>query len=128
MRKLYPNRLVIDIVERTPVALWQKDGEVSIVAADGAVIDELRDARLNDLPFVVGDGRQRAAAEYLSLLDAAQELRGKIEAGVLVAQRRWNLQMKTGVDVKLPEINPVAAVATLVQLERAVAHSRSRHL
>ena len=48
MRKLYPNLLAIDIVERGPVALWQRDGEVSIVSADGAVLDELKDARLND--------------------------------------------------------------------------------
>jgi cell division protein FtsQ len=119
VRKLYPNRLVIDIVERGPVALWQRDGEVSIVSADGAALDELKDARLNDLPFVVGEGANKRLKEYLSLLDAAEELKDKIEAGVFVAQRRWNLHMKTGVEVKLPESDPVAAVATLVRLERA---------
>ncbi len=118
VRKLYPNRLVIELTERAPVALWQRDGEVSIVAADGAALDQLRDARLDDLPFVVGDGANKRLPEYLSLLDAAQELRGKIEAGVYVAQRRWNLHMKTGVDVKLPETDPVLAVRTLVKLER----------
>lgn len=118
VRKLYPNRLVIEVTERAPVALWQRDGEVSIVAADGAALDQLRDARLDDLPFVVGEGANKRLPEYLSLLQAAQELRGKIEAGVYVAQRRWNLHMKTGVDVKLPETDPVAAVRALVKLER----------
>ena len=118
VRKLYPNRLVIEVTERAPVALWQRDGEVSIVSADGAALDQLRDARLDDLPFVVGEGANKRLPEYLSLLDAAQELRGKIEAGVYVAQRRWNLHMKTGVDVKLPETDPVSAVMTLVKLER----------
>jgi cell division protein FtsQ len=118
VRKLYPNRLVIVVTERAPVALWQRDGEVSIVSADGAALDQLRDARLDDLPFVVGEGANKRLPEYLSLLDAAQELRGKIAAGVYVAQRRWNLHMKTGVDVKLPETDPVSAVRTLVKLER----------
>ncbi len=118
VRKLYPNRLVIELTERAPVALWQRDGEVSIVSADGAALDQLRDARLDNLPFVVGDGANKRLPEYLSLLDAAQELRGKIEAGVYVAQRRWNLHMKTGVDVKLPETDPVSAVRALVKLER----------
>ena len=86
VRKLYPNRLAIDIVERGPVALWQRDGEVSIVSADGAALDELKDARLNDLPFVVGEGANKRLKEYLSLLDAAEELKDKIEAGVFVAQ------------------------------------------
>ncbi len=35
VRKLYPNQVVIDIVERTPYAVWQKDGDVSAIAADG---------------------------------------------------------------------------------------------
>jgi cell division protein FtsQ len=119
VRKLYPNRLVIDIAERGPVALWQRDGEVSIVSADGAALDELKDARLDDLPFVVGEGATKRLKEYLGLLDAAEELKDRIEAGVFVAGRRWNLHMKTGVDVKLPEDNPGAAVATLVKLERS---------
>jgi cell division protein FtsQ len=39
VRKLYPNQVVIEIVERTPYAVWQKDGDVSAIAADGAPID-----------------------------------------------------------------------------------------
>ena len=62
MRKLYPDRIVIDIVERTPAALWQKDGEVRTIAADGAVIDSLRDSASTALPFVVGDGANERLA------------------------------------------------------------------
>ena len=118
VRKLYPGQIVIDIVERTPAAVWQKDGQVAAIAADGAVIDELRDTRSLDLPFVVGEGANERIAEFLSLLDAAQELRPKIYAGVLVGGRRWNLKMKSGLDVKLPETDPLSAVTTLVALER----------
>ena len=118
VRKLYPGRILIDIVERTPTAIWQRDGDVSIVAADGAALDELRDARLNDLPFVVGPGANKRLKEYLSLLDAAEELRAKIEAGVFVGERRWNLRMKSGLDVKLPENEPERAIRALVDLER----------
>ena len=118
VRKLYPNRLVVDIVERAPVALWQRGGEVDIVAADGAALDELKDARLNDLPFVVGKGANKRLKEYLGLLDAAQELRARIEAGVFVSERRWNLHMKTGVEVKLPEDDPASVMPALLKLER----------
>ena len=118
VRKLYPGRVVIDIVERAPAALWQRDGEVSIVSADGAALDELKEAQLNDLPFVVGKGANKRLKDYLALLDAAQELRGKIEAGVFVSERRWNLRMKTGVDVKLPENDPASAMPALLKLER----------
>lgn len=118
VRKLYPNHLVIDLVERSPYALWQKDGQVNIVAADGAVIDQMRDQRFVNLPFVVGEGANERLPEFTALLAAAGELGPKIRAGVLVANRRWNLKMASGVDVMLPEINPQAAVATLIRLQR----------
>jgi cell division protein FtsQ len=46
------------------------------------------------------------------------ELKPRVEAGVLIGERRWNLRLKSGIDVKLPETNPQAAIATLLRLER----------
>ena len=118
VRKLYPNQVVIDIVERTPYAVWQKDGDVSAIAADGAPIDEVIDGRYADLPFVVGEGANARVREYVQLLDAMEELKPRVEAGVLVGQRRWNLRLKSGVDIKLPEDDPLAAVTELLRLQR----------
>jgi len=116
--KYYPNRLAIDVVEREPYALWQKDGDVFVVAGDGTVIDSRRDPRFDGLPFVVGDGANLRAAEFVRLLDAAGDLRPKIRAGTLVAGRRWNLTMTAGMVVKLPEIDPQTAVQQLVAMQR----------
>ena len=82
--------------------MWQKDGQVHAIAADGALIDDVRDGRYVDLPFVVGEGANERVREFIALLDALGELRPRVDAGVLVGQRRWNLKMKSGVDVKLP--------------------------
>jgi len=118
VRKLYPDQIVIDIVERTPHAVWQKDGDVRAIAADGAPIDEVSDARYADLPFVVGDGANERVGEFAALLNAMAELKPRVEAGVLIDQRRWNLRLKSGVDVRLPESAPQAAVAELLTLQR----------
>jgi cell division protein FtsQ len=118
VRKLYPNQVVIEIVERTPYAVWQRDGDVSAIAADGAPIDGDVDDRYAGLPFVVGEGANARVREYVGLLDAMDELKPRVEAGVFVGQRRWNLRLKSGVDVKLPEDNPQAAIAELLTLQR----------
>jgi cell division protein FtsQ len=118
VRKLYPNQVVIDIVERTPYAVWQKDGDVRAIAADGAPIDDVADDRYAGLPFVVGEGANERVREYVALLDAAAELKPRVEAGVLVGRRRWNLRLKSGVDIKLPEDNPEGAIAELLKLQR----------
>jgi cell division protein FtsQ len=118
VRKLYPNQVVIDIVERTPYAVWQKDGDVSAIAADGAPIDEVTDDRYAGLPFVVGEGANDRVREYVALIDAMDELKPRVEAGVLVGRRRWNLRLKSGVDIKLPEDDPEAAIGELLELQR----------
>jgi cell division protein FtsQ len=118
VRKLYPNQIIIDLVERTPSALWQKDGQVKTISADGAIIDDMRDQRFAALPFVVGEGANDRLSEFTALLSASEELRPRIRAGVLIGERRWNLKMNSGVDVKLPELNPLGAMAMLLKLQR----------
>ena len=118
VRKLYPGQIVIELIERQPAGLWQKDGEVRAIAADGAPIDELHGAEVTDLPFVVGDGANGRLNEFLGLLGSLDELRTKVAAGVLIGGRRWNLHMKSGLDVKLPELDPAAAIKELLRLQR----------
>jgi cell division protein FtsQ len=116
--KLYPDRLLIEIEERQPFALWQCDGQVQIVAADGVPVAAMRDRRFIHLPLVVGAGANEKLDQYLALLEAARDLRERIVAGVLVAGRRWTLKTANGIDVVLPEMEPPAALARLVDLQR----------
>jgi cell division protein FtsQ len=115
--KLFPNRILISIVERVPYGLWQKDGDVSIIGADGQVIDTRHDDHFDRLPFVAGEGANAHIGDYVKLLAAAGDLRAKIRAGAWIADRRWNLVMTSGITVMLPEDGALAAVAELARLE-----------
>ncbi|KLK91072.1 peptide transporter [Microvirga vignae] len=117
VRKLYPNELVITLTEREPYAIWQNNGELFIIAADGTVIDLMQDERFVDLPFVVGENANIRSKEYLALLEAAGPLKARIRAGTLVSGRRWTLKMDNGMDVRLPEQGAADALARLVKLE-----------
>jgi cell division protein FtsQ len=118
VRKLYPDRLLIEITEREPFAIWQKDGKLLVVATDGTPIQELNDQRFTDLPFVVGKGANARVGEFLKIVDSAGDLRSRIRAGILVGERRWTLKMTTGLDVKLPENDPEEAIAQFARLAR----------
>lgn len=117
VRKLYPNELVITLSERQPYAIWQNNGELFVIAADGTVIDLMQDERYADLPFIVGERANVRSKEYFALLDAAGPLKDRIRAGTLVAGRRWTLKMDNGMDVRLPEKGAADALARLVKLE-----------
>ncbi len=117
--KLYPSRLSIEIRERKPFALWQRDGQVVLIAADGNVLEAAVPERFASLPQVVGTGAERAARDFLSVLSRYPDIAQSVEAAVLVAERRWNLHLKSGVEVLLPERDPETALTTLVDLDRA---------
>jgi len=116
--KLYPGRLRIEIKERKAYALWQKDGRVDVIAADGTVLETFVPARFSTLPLVVGDGAGHEAHDILDLLQRYPAIAKWVDASVLVAERRWNLHLKNGIDVLLPENNPAQAFARLVELDR----------
>ena len=118
VRKLYPSRLAITVVERQPYALWQKDGKISIVSADGMPIDSLHDDRYARLPLIVGDGANERLDQYRRIIEAAGELTPRIKAGALVSRRRWSLYTTDNVEVRLPELEPEAAVQRLASLQR----------
>ncbi len=119
VRKLYPGRLEIEIIERQPQALWQVDGDVSLIAADGTVIDVLRDKRFLRLPHIVGPGANKRVREYIELLAKAPRLGAKVRAGILVSERRWTLKLHNGVEIKLPEDNMAEALIDLEKLDNA---------
>src|SRR5215208_4052978 len=116
--KLYPGELQIHIKEREAFALWQKDGRVSVIAADGTVLEPYVSPRLLRLPLIVGRGADTRAKEFLALLDRYPAIREQVRASILVGQRRWNLRLKNGLDVRLPETNVASALERLLALDR----------
>ena len=116
--KLYPDRLQITVTERQAFALWQKSGRVKVIAADGTVLEPFVERRYVGLPLVVGDGAQGRAKDFLSVLDRYPDIAGRVRASILVAQRRWDVALKNGIEVELPETNEGAALRRLVALDR----------
>jgi cell division protein FtsQ len=116
--KLYPGELRIELSERQPLAIWQKAGDMRVIAADGTVLEDFTGARFTNLPQVVGEGAALAAHDFLGLVARYPLIRDAVEASVLVAGRRWNMRLKTGIDVKLPDEGVEQALQTLVMLDR----------
>src|SRR5882672_574230 len=116
--KLYPGRLQIDIVERTAFALWQQDGGLAVIADDGAVLEPYMSRRFVSLPLVVGKGADTRARDFLALLERYPQVRAVTRAAIFVGERRWNLRLKDGLDIRLPENDVGNALAMLSKLDK----------
>lgn len=117
VRKLYPDHLEIALEERRAFALWQKDGKLSFIASDGTVLAPVEAHNVPRLPLVVGPGAAAKAQEFLALIERYPLLRDEMRAAILVADRRWNLKLKSGLDIRLPETGVDKALETLVALD-----------
>ncbi|MFT0861908.1 cell division protein FtsQ/DivIB [Ancylobacter sp. G4_0304] len=119
VQKLYPDRLDIQVVEREGFALWQKDGMINVIARDGTVIAPYSDdPRYIRLPIVVGDGAERHVTEIVEALSLVPAVREQVRAAIRVADRRWTLKMRNGIDVRLPEKDMPEALSALAMLDR----------
>jgi cell division protein FtsQ len=116
--KLYPGQLRIDIVERAPFALWQRNGQLSVISEDGAVLERYVSPRFVKLPLVVGKGAETRARDFLALLARYPQINSVTKAAILVGERRWNLRLNEGLDIRLPETEVGNALATLSGLDK----------
>lgn len=116
--KLYPGQLRIDIVERSAFALWQQNGRLSVISDDGAVLQDYVSPAFLKLPLVVGKGAETRARDFLALLSRYPQVSSVTRAATFVGERRWNLRLNGGLDIRLPENDVGNALLTLSNLDK----------
>ena len=98
-----PDGLVIDIVERTPAALWQDNQQLSLIDSNGVVLDRVPVSQMPDLPLLIGPGANRQASSLDRLMADVPTLKPQLSAASWVGQRRWDLAFQSGETIVLPE-------------------------
>jgi cell division protein FtsQ len=113
-----PDLVYVTLVERKAMAIWQLDGSLSVVDQAGEVIADAKAEDFAGLPLIVGPGAADAAEGLFVLLATEPELASRVEAAVRVGERRWNLRIDPGIDVRLPEEGAVEAWQMLGRIDR----------
>jgi cell division protein FtsQ len=119
VERLLPDTLHIALVERAPLAFWQRQGKLVLIDREGTVITGDRLERFPGLIVTVGEDAPRHAAALLDMLGTEPDIAGRVVAAIRIGGRRWNLHLDNGIDVQLPEEKPQDAWAQLAQLERS---------
>ncbi len=118
VERRFPDIIFLRIVERQPLALWQRGKLLLVVDDDGVVIDGAKPKRFSLLPVIVGDDAPDHAGPLLNVLATEPGLNQRVAAAVRVGGRRWNLRFDNGIDVELPERDFAAAWRRLAEFER----------
>lgn len=112
-----PDTLVVDIVERSPAAVWQYQGRLRLVDAKGVVLEDVSGTATPDLPLLIGPGANLHAPELAALLAKAPSLKPVIAGATWIGDRRWDIRFQSGETLALPE-GASEAQRALVQFAR----------
>jgi len=117
--RLLPGGVHISVRERDPAAVWQLSRAMHLIDDEGAIIREVNAYEYAYLPLIVGVGAPEAASQILHALGAYEEIEAMTAALIRVGERRWNMRLRNGLDIKLPEKDFEAALNALSVLQAA---------
>jgi len=118
VRRLWPDRIVVQIIERRPYALWQSEGKLAVIDANGVAITDADPMIYTQLMMVVGKEASKELSEFQKTLSDYAGIASRVDAIVYVGERRWDLRMNdSDIRVKLPADNPREALQTLKRLQ-----------
>lgn len=131
--RMFPDTVHVRLLERQPLALWQRSGRFAVIdraghVVEGAVGHDRPAAAYRHLRVLIGDDAPRHAAPLFALLSTEPALSARVVAATRVGGRRWNLHLDNRIEVLLPEKDPLPAWRLLARkaredalLERAVS-------
>lgn len=112
-----PDTIAIRLEERRPMALWQHQGKLSVIDSEGEVLSDGNLGRFKNLMILVGDDAPKQARDLVSMITVEPDLRSRVESAKWIGGRRWDLYLKNGVSVKLPEDDLGEAVRRLASAQ-----------
>ncbi len=116
-----PDQLEIRLKERQPVALLQTAGGHSLIDENGTVINGADAAEFSHLVVVSGRNAAKGASVILDILRTEPELFSDVWAAQHISERRWNVHLRSGLVIKLPEQDPLIAWSRLATIEQKTA-------
>src|SRR3546814_7612251 len=95
--------LVVDVLFRSPAAIWQHNNRLSLIDEKGVVLEPVTVATMPDLPLVIGPRANQRSQDLARLLASASSLKELLAGATWVGNRRWDLRFRSGETLSLPE-------------------------
>ena len=106
-----PDKLVIDIQERTPHAVLVKPDRLVLIDRNGVELDPIAEKDAEGMLRISGAGAAKQIDSLDHILAAAPALQPQIASAHRIGERRWNIVFKTGQILALPQGEDEAAEA-----------------
>ena len=112
-----PDTIYVKLTERQPIALWQREGKVALVDAEGKILTDKNLDQFTGMIVITGDNAPQNASELVGTLQAEPDLLARLDIARWIGNRRWDLCLKNGITIRLPEEDAGLAIKKLVQAQ-----------
>ena len=114
-----PSTIRVEITERVPMALLQTEDGHRVIDETGTVIAGADPSAFGHLTVVAGSSAARNAAPILNILRTEPELFAEVWAVTFQSERRWDVHLRSGIRVRLPETDPRTAWSQLAIIDHS---------
>lgn len=119
VERMFPSAVMIRITEHRPVAIWQQGRKFYVINASGEIVEETDDYRAyGDIMLVAGDGAAERLKSFMAMLSAHPRVLEKVVSASFVGERRWDVFLKNGLLIRLPEDNPQQKISIIDDMIR----------
>ena len=103
VQRRFPDTLYISLEERQPTAVLKDGAAFKLLDRKGKVIPTASMKPFKDLLIVQGKGAQEKASDLTDILNAEPVIQERALAATYLGERRWDLALKGGIKIQLPE-------------------------
>ncbi len=114
-----PSTIRLILTERVPMALLQTEGGHRVIDKDGEIISGADPSAFGHLTVVAGTSAGVNAAPLLNILRTEPELFAEVWAVTYQSERRWDVHLRNGIRVRLPETDPRTAWSRLAIIDHS---------
>lgn len=116
VRRQFPDTITITITERVPSAVWQYGGRWQWLDRDGTVLTNQRLMPSATDLRVMGKDAPTHIESLLHMIEEQPNLKPLVASARRIGGRRWDVVLRPGLLIKLPQDKPEAAWEELAQL------------
>ncbi len=116
--RVFPDKLKVELRERTPAAVWLDGERKALVDAEGRVLSYVASFVPPELPRIAGPGAPEAAAELREALRRFPTVASRLHLARRIGQRRWDLELANASTIRLAAGPPAESLDRLVRLEQ----------
>lgn len=118
IRRDFSGDVLINVKEHVPAALWQVENKLWVVSDEGVQITDQQLEYFAHLPMISGKGAEKELEVLINAIASNEILFERVETATWVGGRRWDLILKNGIKIMMPETDLDEAWKNLSDLDQ----------